>query len=131
MTQLVVDASASTEDVGANMHAMLRDLFGMHDVREDNNESQPGVQGAEEPIVDDEPDRVDAQKYNDLLQKANKLLHGKTKHSKLNATVHLYNLKYVGGVTNIIFSAFLEFVNSCCLIMVRLCQLIHMRPRNS
>ena len=93
------------------MHAMLCDLFDVHDVREDNNESQPGVQGAEEPIVDDEPDRDDAQKYDDLLKKANKPLYEKTKHSKLSATIHLYNLKCVGGVTNTIFSTFLKFVN--------------------
>jgi hypothetical protein len=36
------------------MHAMLRDLFDMHDVREDNCEPQPGVQGDEEHLVDDE-----------------------------------------------------------------------------
>ena len=90
---------------------MLRDLFGVHDVREHNNESQPGVHGAKEPIIDDEPDKGDAQKYDDLLKQANKPLHEKTKHSKLSAIIHLYNLKCVGGVTNTIFSAFLEFVN--------------------
>jgi hypothetical protein len=90
---------------------MLRDLFSVYDVRVDNNESQPGVQGVEEPIVDDELDRGDAQKYDDLLKKADKPLHGKTRHSKLSATVHVYNLKCVDGVTNTIFLAFLEFVN--------------------
>jgi hypothetical protein len=69
------------------------------------------VQSAEEPIVDDEIDRGDAQKYDDLLKKANKPLHRKTRHSKLSAIVHLYNLKCVDGVTNTIFLAFLEFVN--------------------
>jgi hypothetical protein len=61
--------------------------------------------------VDDELDRDDAQKYDDLLKKADKLLHGKTRHNKLSATIHLFNLKCVGGVTNRIFSAFLEFFN--------------------
>jgi hypothetical protein len=93
------------------MHTMLHDLFGVHDVKEDNNESQLRVQGAEEPIVDDELDKGDAQKYDDLLKKTNKPLHGKTRHSELNATVHLYNLKGMDGVTNTIFSAFLEFIN--------------------
>jgi hypothetical protein len=46
-----------------------------------------------------------------LLKKADKPLHGKIKHSKFNATVHMYNLKCVGEVTNTIFSALLEFVN--------------------
>jgi hypothetical protein len=82
----------------ANIHVMLLDLFEMHDVREDNNEPQPGVQGAEEHIANDEPNKGNAQKYKDLLKKADKLLHNKTKHNKLSATVHLYNLKCVGGV---------------------------------
>jgi hypothetical protein len=73
------------------------------------------VQGAKEHIVDDEPNRGDAQKYKELLKKADKPLHEKTKHSKLNATVHLYNLKCVGGVSNTIFSAFLEFFNQLLL----------------
>jgi hypothetical protein len=46
-----------------------------------------------------------------LLQNSDKPLHGKTRHSKLSATVHLYNLKCLGGVTNTIFSALLEFIN--------------------
>jgi hypothetical protein len=39
-----------------------------------------------------------------------KPLHGGTKHSKLSATVHLYNLKWVGGISNTILSALLEFI---------------------
>ena len=111
MTPPAADAGPSTEDVSDNMHAMLCDLFGVYDVSEDNNESQPRVQSDEEPIVDDEPDRGDAQKYDNLLKKADKPLYEKTKHSKLSATVHLYNLNCVGGVTNTIFSAFLKFFN--------------------
>jgi hypothetical protein len=38
---------------------MLCDLFGMYDVREDNNKPQPGVQGVEKHIVDDKLDRGD------------------------------------------------------------------------
>ena len=85
------------------MHAMLHDLFGMYDVREGNNEPQPGVQGAEEHIVDDEPDRGDTQKYKDFLIRVDKPLPEKTRHNKLCATTHLYNLKCVGGVSNTIF----------------------------
>jgi hypothetical protein len=58
LTQPPADAGASSDE-GGNMHAMLRDLFGMHDVREDNYEPQPGVQGGEEQIIDDEPDTGD------------------------------------------------------------------------
>ena len=94
------------------MHAMLCDLFGIHDVREDNNEPQPGVQGDEEHLVDDEADEGDSwKKYKDLLIKVDKPLHDKTRHSKLSATVHLYNLKCMGGVSNTTFSAFLKFFN--------------------
>jgi Zn ribbon nucleic-acid-binding protein len=104
-------AGPSTEDVGGNMQAMLRDLFGVHDVREDSNETQLRAEGGEEHVSDDTPYRGDAQKYDDLLKNSDKPLHGKTRHSKLSATVHLYNLKCLGGVTNMIFSALLEFVN--------------------
>jgi hypothetical protein len=61
--------------------------------------------------MDDAPDTGDAQKYDELLKKVDMPLHGKTRHSKLSATVHLYNLKCLGGVTNTIFSTLLEFVN--------------------
>jgi hypothetical protein len=46
-----------------------------------------------------------------LLKNSDKPLHKKTRHGKLNATVHLYNLKCLGGVTNTTFSTLLEFVN--------------------
>jgi hypothetical protein len=49
-------------------------------------------------------------KYYDLLKKAKKPLHEGTKHSKLNAIVHLYNLKCVDGLSKNIFSALLEFI---------------------
>ena len=55
------NAGAST-DQGAStyMHAILRDLFGMHDVREHNYEPQPGVQGHEEHLVNDEANGGDS-----------------------------------------------------------------------
>jgi hypothetical protein len=95
---------------------MLRDLFGMHDVREDNCEPQPEVQDDEEHLVDDEADGGDNwKKYEDLLKKADKPLHNKTRHSKLSATVHLYNLKCMGEISNMTFSAFLKFFNQLLL----------------
>jgi hypothetical protein len=93
------------------MHVMLCDLFSMHDVREDNCEPQPKVQGDEEHIVYGEADGGDSQKSEDLLKKVDKLLHDKSRHSKLSVTIHLNNLKYMGGVSNTIFSALLEFFN--------------------
>jgi hypothetical protein len=45
------DAGVSI-DQGGNMHAMLHDLYGMHDVREDNCKPQPRVQGDEAHLVD-------------------------------------------------------------------------------
>jgi hypothetical protein len=74
------------------MHAMLYDAFGMHDVREAVS-SQPQA-------VNEGTSGGDALKYYELLRTAEKPLHPGTKHSKLNATVHMYNLKCVGGISN-------------------------------
>jgi ABC-type enterochelin transport system ATPase subunit len=51
-----------------------------------------------------------------LLKKVDKPLRDKTIHSKLSVTVHLYNLKCIGGVNNTIFSVFLEFINQLLLL---------------
>ena len=58
-----------------------------------------------------EADGDDAQKYEELLKKANKPFHDKTTHNKLSATVYLHNLKCMGGVSNTIFLTFLKFFN--------------------
>jgi hypothetical protein len=72
------------------------------------------VQGGEE-IVLEEPDEVDVHKYHKLLKEAETPLYDRTKHSKLSTTVHLYNLKCVGGLSNKIFSSLLEFINELLL----------------
>jgi hypothetical protein len=54
---------------------------------------------------------VDVHKYHELFKEAETPLYDRTKHSKLSATVHLYNLKCVGGLSNKIFSSLLEFIN--------------------
>jgi hypothetical protein len=46
-----------------------------------------------------------------LVKDANKPLHDKTKYLKLSAIVHSYNLKYVGGLSNTIFTSLIEFIN--------------------
>ena len=92
------------------MHAMLRDVFGMHDVGSENCEPQTVVQGDEEVVLE-EPDEVDVHKYHELLKEAETPLYDRTKHSKLSATVHLYNLKCVGGLSNKIFSSLPEFIS--------------------
>jgi hypothetical protein len=61
--------------------------------------------------LDDAPDIGNAQKYDELLKNSDKPLYRKTRHIKLSATIHLYDLKCLGGVTNTIFSPLLEFVN--------------------
>ncbi|XP_059461829.1 uncharacterized protein LOC132190807 [Corylus avellana] len=104
------DAVGGSSDQSGNMHAMLRDVFGMHDIREDNCESQVVVQGDEEIVVE-EADEVDVRKYHKLLKEAKTLLYDRTKHSKLSATIHMYNLKCVGGISKKIFSSLLEFIN--------------------
>jgi hypothetical protein len=109
LTTMSTDAGRSTEP-GEHMHAMLRDIFIMHDVRIDNCGPQVVVQGDEEN-VNVEGVVGDVLKYQDLLKKAEKPLHTGTKHSKPSAIVHLYNLKCVGGVNNTTFSSFLEFIN--------------------
>jgi len=68
------------------------------------------VQVGEEIGWNEEAIEGDALKYYDLLKKAEKPLHGGTKHSKLSATIHLYNLKCIGGLSNTIFSTLLEFI---------------------
>jgi hypothetical protein len=52
-----------------------------------------------------------ARKFYKLVQDADKPLHDKTQYSKLSAIVHLYNLKFVGGLRNTIFTSLLEFIN--------------------
>jgi hypothetical protein len=88
---------------GGDMHTMLRDAFGVHEVGEAFS-SQPGE-------VNEGTSGGDALKYHELLKIAEKPLHPRTKHSKLSATVHMYNLKYVGGISNKIFSDILELIS--------------------
>ena len=57
------------------------------------------MQGDEEIVVE-ETDEVDIQKYYELLKEIETPLYDRTKHSKLSATVYLYNLKCVSGLSN-------------------------------
>jgi hypothetical protein len=86
-----------------DMHAMLRDAFGVHDVAE--------AVSTDPQQVEEDTSCGDALKYQELLKTAEKPFHPGTKHSKLSATVHMYNLKCVGGLSNKIFSDTLEFIN--------------------
>jgi hypothetical protein len=52
------DAASASSEQGGNMHAMLCDVFGMHDVKGDNCESQVILQG-DEIFVDEEVDQGD------------------------------------------------------------------------
>jgi hypothetical protein len=85
------------------MRAMLRDAFGMHDVSEAVS-SQPQA-------VYEGTSGGDALKYYKLLKTAAKPLHPGTKHSKLSAIIHMYNLKCVGGISDKIFFDILELIN--------------------
>jgi hypothetical protein len=104
------DAAGGSTEEGGNMHILLRDAFGMHEVREENR-GPGGVEQLGEENVNVPPAASGAQKYYDMLKKADKPLHEGTKHSKLSAIVCMYNLKCVNGVSNNIFSAFLELIN--------------------
>jgi len=88
---------------GGDMRAMFRDAFGVHDVADDVSTDLGGVDEGTSCGV--------ALKYQELLQTAEKALHLGTKHSKLSATVHMYNFKCVGGISNKIFSDILDFIN--------------------
>jgi hypothetical protein len=93
----------NSQNRGGDMHAMLRDAFGMHDV--------PEAFSTDPQQVDEGPSCGDALKYQEFLKTAEKPFHFGTKHNKLSATVHIYNLKCVGGISNKIFSDILEFIN--------------------
>jgi hypothetical protein len=101
------------------MRAMLLDAFGVHEVGEaisiQLQEVNEGTSGG------------DALKYHELLKIAEKPLHPGTKHSKLSATVHMYNLKSVRGISNKKILIFPSLLISCCLLAMRHCQLIHTR----
>jgi hypothetical protein len=68
------------------------------------------VHGGEEIGWNEELAEGNAQKHYDMLKKWEKPLHVGTKHSKLSAIVHLYNLKCIGRLSNKIFSDLLEFI---------------------
>jgi hypothetical protein len=105
------------------MHSMLRDAFGMHDVAE--------AVSTDRQQVDEGTSFGDALKYQELLKTVEKPLHPGTEHSKLSATVHTYNLKCVGGISNKKFQTFSNLSISCCLLAMRHCQLIRMRRISS
>jgi len=98
-------------DESRTMQSMLQDVFGMHNIRADDGECQVEVQ--EEYVLEAVEEEIDesARKFYKLVQDANKPLHDKTQYCKLLAIVHLYNLKYVGGISNTIFTSLLEFIN--------------------
>jgi hypothetical protein len=75
----------------------------MHNVREAVS-SQPHA-------INEGTSEGDALKYYELLKNADKPLHLGTKQSKLSATVHMYNLKCVGGISNKIFYDILDIIN--------------------
>jgi len=85
------------------MCTMLRDTFDVHDVSEAVS-SQPQA-------VNEGTSGGNALKNYELLKTAEKPLHPGTKHSKLSATVHMYNLKCFGGISNKIFSNLLKLIN--------------------
>jgi hypothetical protein len=106
------------------MHAMLRDAFGVHEVGESFN--------SQSREVDKGTSGGDALKYHELLKTAEKPLHPGTKHSKLSAIVHMYNLKCVEGISNnFFFLIFSSLLVSYCLLAIRHCQLIHTRRKIS
>jgi hypothetical protein len=103
--------SPPMHDESRTMHAMLADIFGMHEVRGNDNISQIELQSDVADVVDEVVDDENAKKFYSLLKEAEKPLHEKTKHSKLGAILHFYHLKCIGGISNKIFTSQLEFLN--------------------
>ncbi|XP_059435265.1 uncharacterized protein LOC132168170 [Corylus avellana] len=102
-------ATAPIPDESINMQAILHDVFGMHKVREDHCDPQMETQA--DAVVHKEVDEDSARKFYNLLKREEKPLHDKTNHSKLSATVYLYNLKCAGGLSNTIITSLLDFIN--------------------
>jgi len=98
----VANATGGSTKQGGDMHTLLHEAFGMHGVSEDIN--------CEPQAVNEEAAEGDTLNYHKLLRRVDKPLNGSTKHSKLSAIVHLYNLKCVGEISNTIFLALLEFI---------------------
>jgi len=72
----------------------------------------------------------DAQKYYDMLKKAEKPLHERTKHNELNATVGMYNLKLLVELVTIFSWLSSSSSISCCLRVRTVCQLIRTRRKS-
>jgi hypothetical protein len=81
-------------DESRTIYAMLQDVFGMH------------VPEAVKKEIDES-----ARKFYNLVQDADKPLQDKTQYIKLSSIVHLYNLKCVGELSNMIFTSLLELIN--------------------
>jgi Ca2+-binding EF-hand superfamily protein len=88
---------------GGDIRTMLHDAFGVNELGE--------VVSIQPQEVNEGTSGGDALKYHEFLKTAEKTLHPSTKHSKLSATVHMYNLKCVGSISNKIFSDILELIN--------------------
>jgi hypothetical protein len=105
----------SMYDKSRTMHAMLADIFGMHEARENDCVSQIELQSDVVNAVHEEVDDENAKKFYSLLKEAKKTLHEKTKHSKLGVIVHLYHVKCIGEISYKIFTLQLEFLNQLLL----------------
>jgi hypothetical protein len=109
------NSSAPILDESRTMNAMLCDVFGVHESRADGFASHIEAQLGVVELVQDTIEDETARKYYNLHMESEKPLHDKTKHSKLCAIVHLYNLKCMGGISNTIFTSLLEFINQFLL----------------
>jgi len=99
-----------THDKFSGMQAMLRDVFAMHNDQLHYGGFDVGVKAE---VVEEDITYYDenASKFYALLEEDDRPLHVNTKHSKLGAIIHLYNLKCMGGWSNTHFSLLLEFIN--------------------
>jgi hypothetical protein len=92
------------------MQSLLHDVFPMHNIQEDEGESQMGVE-ARVGHQDEEAPTEDAQKFFKLLKDSEEpLWSGCTDHSIFSAILGLFNLKCEGGWSNASFTKLLGFL---------------------
>jgi hypothetical protein len=92
------------------MQSLLHDVFPMHNIQEDEGESQMGVE-ARVGHQDEEAPTEDAQKFFKLLKDSEEpLWSGCTDHSIFSAILGLFNLKCEGGWSNASFTKLLDGV---------------------
>ncbi|XP_042974812.1 uncharacterized protein LOC122306448 [Carya illinoinensis] len=97
------DAQNNNEQINegfGGMTTMLHDIFPMFDPEIVEGGLEIGVDVGKAGVQNENRQDADEPLYE-----------GCTKHTKFSSIVHLWNMKYLGGLSNSIFTELLEFVN--------------------